>query len=45
VKGDIETQTAAAFDNAEAILQADGLTLADVVSVRVFLTDGTCSIG
>jgi 2-iminobutanoate/2-iminopropanoate deaminase len=41
VNGDIETQTAAVFDNAEAILRADGLALADVVSVRVFLTDGT----
>ena len=40
VKGDIEAQTGAVFDNAEAILQAAGLTLADVVSARVFLTDG-----
>jgi len=41
VKGDIEAQTAAVFDNARAILAAEGLTLADVVSSRVFLTDGT----
>ena len=40
VKGDIEAQTNAVFENAEAILQAMGLTLADVVSARVFLTDG-----
>jgi len=40
VKGDIEAQTNAVFENAEAILQAAGLTLADVVSARVFLTDG-----
>jgi 2-iminobutanoate/2-iminopropanoate deaminase len=40
VKGDIEAQTHAVFENAEAILSAGGLTLADVVSVRVFLTDG-----
>jgi reactive intermediate/imine deaminase len=41
VKGDIEAQTNAVFENAEAILQAAGLTFADVVSARVFLTDGT----
>jgi 2-iminobutanoate/2-iminopropanoate deaminase len=41
VKGDIEAQTAAVFDNAHAILAAEGMTLADVVSSRVFLTDGT----
>jgi len=40
VKGDIEAQTGTVFENAEAILQAAGLTLADVVSARVFLTDG-----
>jgi 2-iminobutanoate/2-iminopropanoate deaminase len=41
VKGDIEAQTAAVVDNAHAILAAEGMTLADVVSSRVFLTDGT----
>ena len=40
VKGDIEAQTNAVFENAEAILAAAGLTFADVVSARVFLTDG-----
>jgi enamine deaminase RidA (YjgF/YER057c/UK114 family) len=40
VKGDIEAQTNAVFDNAEAILRDAGMTLADVVSSRVFLTDG-----
>jgi 2-iminobutanoate/2-iminopropanoate deaminase len=41
VKGDIEAQTNAVFENAEAILAAAGLTFADVVSARVFLTEGT----
>jgi 2-iminobutanoate/2-iminopropanoate deaminase len=41
VKGDIEAQTNAVFENAEAILAAAGLTSADVVSTRVFLTDVT----
>ena len=40
VKGDIEAQTNAVFDNAQAILAAAGVTLADVVSARVFLSDG-----
>ncbi|MCK7491539.1 MAG: RidA family protein [Comamonadaceae bacterium] len=40
VTGDIEAQTNAVFENADAILAAAGLTLADVVSARVFLTDG-----
>lgn len=40
VTGDIEAQTHAVFENAGAILQAAGLTFADVVSARVFLTDG-----
>jgi enamine deaminase RidA (YjgF/YER057c/UK114 family) len=40
VKGDIEAQTNTVLDNAEAILSAAGMTLADVVSARVFLTDG-----
>jgi 2-iminobutanoate/2-iminopropanoate deaminase len=38
VKGDIETQTHVIFENAKAILAAAGLTYADVVSARVFLT-------
>jgi reactive intermediate/imine deaminase len=41
VTGDIEAQTNAVFENAEAILAAAGLSFADVVSARVFLTDGT----
>ena len=41
VQGDIEAQTNAVFENADAILKAQGLSLADVVSARVFLTDGT----
>jgi enamine deaminase RidA (YjgF/YER057c/UK114 family) len=40
VEGGIEAQTKAVFDNAEAILAAAGMSLADVVSARVFLTDG-----
>jgi enamine deaminase RidA (YjgF/YER057c/UK114 family) len=40
VKGDIEAQTDAVFENAAAILASGGLTLADVASARVFLTDG-----
>jgi reactive intermediate/imine deaminase len=40
VTGDIEAQTNAIFENAGAILAEAGLTLADVVSARVFLTDG-----
>jgi reactive intermediate/imine deaminase len=40
VKGEIEAQTAAIFENAQAILKSAGFALADVVSSRVFLTDG-----
>jgi len=40
VRGDIEAQTDAVFENAAAILASAGLTLADVASARVFLTDG-----
>ena len=40
VTGGIEAQTAAVFENAEAILGAEGYALTDVVSARVFLTDG-----
>ena len=39
VTGDLETQVAAIFDNAADVLGAAGLSLADVVSARVFLTD------
>jgi aminoacrylate peracid reductase len=39
VKGDIETQTRTVFDSGRTILEAAGLTLADVASVRVFLTN------
>lgn len=39
VEGDVAVQTGVVFDNAEAILKAAGMTLADVVSARVFLTD------
>ena len=38
VTGDIEAQTRVIFENAKAILEAAGLTYADVVSARVFLT-------
>lgn len=41
VKGDIEAQTGAVFENAAAILAAAGFGLPDVVSSRVFLTDGS----
>lgn len=40
VTGGIEAQTAAVFENAEAILGAEGYALTDVVSARVFLRDG-----
>ena len=40
MKGDIEAQTSAVFENADAVLAAAGLALADVVSARIFLTDG-----
>ncbi len=39
VKGDITVQTKAELDNAQAILKEAGMTLADVVSARVFLRD------
>jgi len=39
VKGDIETQTRTIFESARTILEAAGLTLADVASARVFLTN------
>jgi reactive intermediate/imine deaminase len=39
VKGDISLQTKTVMENATAILQAAGMTLADVVSARLYLTD------
>jgi 2-iminobutanoate/2-iminopropanoate deaminase len=36
---DISAQTHQAFDNLQSILQANGLSLADVVKVTVFLRD------
>jgi len=38
VTGDIEAQTRVILENAKAILDAAGLTYADVVSARIFLT-------
>jgi 2-iminobutanoate/2-iminopropanoate deaminase len=39
VTGDMTTQTKQVMDNATAILQAAGMTHADVVSSRVYITD------
>jgi len=39
VTGDIRAQTRAIVDNAAEVLDAAGMTLADVVSARVYLTD------
>jgi enamine deaminase RidA (YjgF/YER057c/UK114 family) len=39
VRGDIEIQTRTVFESAKAILETAGLTFADVVCVRVFLTN------
>lgn len=39
VTGDISVQTRAALDNARELLDAAGLSLAHVVSARIFLTD------
>jgi aminoacrylate peracid reductase len=39
VAGDITTQTRAVMQNAREILEAAGMTFANVVSTRVFLTD------
>jgi 2-iminobutanoate/2-iminopropanoate deaminase len=41
VKGDIEAQTRVIFENAQAILGEAGLTYADVVSARIFLTSAS----
>jgi enamine deaminase RidA (YjgF/YER057c/UK114 family) len=39
IKGDIEVQMRAIFDNANALLSAGGVSFADVVSARIYLTD------
>lgn len=39
VEGDMAAQVRVVFDNADAILAAAGLSAADVVSARVFVTD------
>jgi reactive intermediate/imine deaminase len=39
IKGDIAAQTRAVMDNAAAVLKAAGMTPADVVSSRIYITD------
>jgi reactive intermediate/imine deaminase len=41
VKGDVTAQTRTVLDNGAAILKEAGMSYADVVSARVFLTDDT----
>jgi 2-iminobutanoate/2-iminopropanoate deaminase len=41
VQGDMSVQAHAVFENAAAILEAAGLSFADVVSSRVYITDPT----
>jgi enamine deaminase RidA (YjgF/YER057c/UK114 family) len=41
VEGDMTTQTKAVLDNAAQILKAAGMSFDNVVSSRVFITDGT----
>ena len=41
IKGDVTAQTKTVLDNGAAILKAAGMSLADVVSSRIFLTDDT----
>jgi 2-iminobutanoate/2-iminopropanoate deaminase len=41
VRGDVAAQTKAVLDNGAAILKAAGMSLGDVVSSRVYLTDET----
>jgi reactive intermediate/imine deaminase len=41
VKGDVAAQTRTVLDNGAAILKEAGMSYADVVSARVFLTDDT----
>jgi reactive intermediate/imine deaminase len=39
VPGDVQVQTKTVLDNADALLKAAGMSLSDVVSSRIFLTD------
>jgi reactive intermediate/imine deaminase len=39
IEGDIEAQIRRVFDNLQAVAQAAGSTLADVVKLNVYLTD------
>ncbi len=39
IEGDVAAQTEQIFDNLEAVLEAAGKSLSDVVKVSVFLTD------
>ena len=39
VKGDMAAQTKTVMDNAAAVLKAGGMTFADVVSARIYITD------
>ena len=41
VKGDVPTQTKTVLDNGAAILKEAGMSFADVVAARVYLTDDT----
>jgi len=41
VKGDVTAQTKTVLDNGKAILAEAGMSFADVVSARIFLTDDT----
>ena len=41
VKGDVTAQTKTVLDNGAAILKEAGMSVADVVSARIFLTDDT----
>jgi 2-iminobutanoate/2-iminopropanoate deaminase len=41
VEGDIAAQTEVALQNAQAVLEAAGMSFADVVSSRVFITDAS----
>ena len=41
VKGDVPTQTKTVLDNGAAILKEAGMSFADVVSSRIYLTDDT----
>ena len=39
IKGDMAAQTKTVMDNAAAVLKAGGMTFADVVSARIYVTD------